>query len=217
MTNCKGSLFPYDKSMLKCKEYFSFIFFISRQLNSFKSFKNVPYIPFILFQIGNENIFKHLMHSLGGCAGRKLDIAILGDISKSLTRDDLIKFRKVVIDMINRVGVSPKGNHFGLITFGNWAWLHNLFNQAKYHDIGNLRELVRLKINNIAKDWGTRTDAALRLARNDLFNPAKGDRKDAANLLFLFTDGRPFGHNTNDKNLFPRLSQQLEVSELSLI
>ena len=216
MTWEKASLFPCGKSILKCKVYFSFIFFISRQLYSLKSL-NVPYIPFILCQIVDENIFKYLMQSLGGCAGRKLDIAILGDISKSLTRDDLTKIRKVVIDMINRVGVSPQGNHFGLITFGDKAWRHNLFNQAKYQNIGNLRELVRLKIKNIAKDWGTRTDAALRLARDDLFNPKKGDRKDAANLLFLFTDGRPFGHNTNDKYLFQRLSQQLEVSGLSLI
>lgn len=157
------------------------------------------------------------MHSLGGCAGRKLDIAILGDISKSLTRDDLTKFRKVVIDMINRVGVAPNGNHFGLITFGHWAWRHNLFNQAKYHNIGNLRELVRLKIKNIAKKVGTRTDVALKLARDYFFNPEKGDRKDAANLLFLFTDGRPYGHDKDDKGLFERLSLQLEVSELSLI
>ena len=119
--------------------------------------------------------------------------------------------------MINRVGVSSKGNHFGLITFGNWAWRYSLFNQAKYQNIGNLRELVRLKIKNIAKEWGTRTDVALKLARDDLFDSKKGDRKDAANLLFLFTDGKPVGHNTNDKELFQRLSQQLEVSGLSLI
>ena len=164
-----------------------------------------------------ENIFEHLMHSLGGCAGRQLDIAILGDISKSLTRDDLTKFSRVVIDMINRVGVAPNGNHFGLITFGNSAWRHNFFNQAKYQNIGNLRELVRLKIKNIAKKGGTRTDLALRLARDDLFNTEKGDRKGAANLLFLFTDGRPYGHNIDDKDLFDRLSRQLEVREFSLI
>ena len=118
--------------------------------------------------------------------------------------------------MINRVGVSPEGNHFGLITFGDKAWRHNFFYQVKYQNIGNLRELVRLKIKNIAKKVGTRTDLALRLARDDLFDSKKGDRKDAANLLFLFTDGRPFGHNTKDKELFQRLSQHLEVSGLSL-
>ena len=196
--------------MLECKEYFSFNFvlFLSN-LSRYHSFYSKLETP--------ENIFKHLMHSLGGCAGRKLDIAILGDISKSLTRDDLTKFRRVVIDMINRVGVAPNGNHFGLITFGNSAWRHNLFNQAKYQNIGNLRELVRLKFKNIANKVGTRTDVALRLARDDLFNTEKGDRKDAANLLFLFTDGRPYGHNTKDTDLFQRLRQQLEVSELSLM
>lgn len=169
------------------------------------------------FKLEKTNILKHLMHSLGGCAGRMLDIAILGDISKSLNRDDLSKFRKVVIAMIKRIGVEPKGNHFGLITFANSAWRHNLFKQTKYQDEEKLLELVREKIKNIAKKVGTRTDSALRLARSDLFNPDNGDRKEADNLLFLFTDGKPYGHNTADKELFQRLSQNLEVSERSLI
>ena len=113
------------------------------------------------FKLEKENVFKHLLLSLGGCAGRKLDIAILGDISKSLNREDLTEFRKVVINMINRVGVSQYGNHFGLITFANSAWRHNLFNQKKYFDIAKLRELVRDKIKSIAKKVGTRTQGAL--------------------------------------------------------
>ena len=118
--------------------------------------------------------------------------------------------------MINRVGVSQNGNHFGLITFANWAWRHNLFNQKKYFDIAKLRELVRDKIKNVATKVGTRTDLALRKARDELFKSGNGDRKDADNLLFLFTDGKPYGHNKNDRNLFQRLSQQLKVSELAI-
>lgn len=159
------------------------------------------------------------MHSLGNCAGRKLDIAILADISKSLTQDDLKSLKKVVFDMINRVGVSEKGNHFGLITFGDQAKRHNYFKRSYYHNKENLRGLVRDKIK-LDKKTGTRTDIALRLARNELFVPENGDRKDADNLLFLFTDGRPFKpgdreHYTNFD--FEPLSKSLEVSELSLI
>jgi len=159
------------------------------------------------------------MYSLGGCGGRKLDIAILGDISRSLKRDDLTTFRKVVIDMIKRVGVSREGNHFGLITFADKAWLHNFFKNPNYQKKDNLLELVRDKIKNIAKNWGTRTDWALRLASNDLFKTSNGDRKDADNLLFLFTDGKPYNADKkepiNDEGLFQRLSERLEVSELS--
>lgn len=60
------------------------------------------------FKLEKKNIFKHLMHTLGGCVGRKLDIAILGDRSRSLTRDDLVTFRKVVVNMVKKVGVAPK-------------------------------------------------------------------------------------------------------------
>ena len=172
--------------------------------------------PSYYFKLEKKS-FKHLMHSLGDCAGRKLDIAILGDISKSLTRGDLTKFRQAVLEMINTVRVAPKSNHVGLITFGDRAKLHNYFKQAKYQNIGNLRGLVRDKIKNIANKVGTRIDIALRLARDELFVPANGDRKEAANLLLLFTDGRPFGHDTTDTELFQRLSRHLEVSELSLI
>jgi len=154
------------------------------------------------------------MHSLGNCADRKLDIAILADISKSLTHNDLALFKKVVIEMINRVGVSEDGTHFGLITFGDQAKRHNYFKRSYYHNKEKLRELVRDKIKRATK-VGTRTDIALRLARNELFVPANGDRDDADNLLFLFTDGRPFKHNTNFN--FKQQSESLEVSELSLI
>jgi len=160
------------------------------------------------------------MYPLGGCTGRKLDIAILGDISKSLDRDDLTKFRRVIIAMINSVGVSSAGNHFGLITFGDKASRYNLFKSVKYQKGYNLRKLVRDKIKTIAKKIGTRTDLALRLAANQLFVPDNGDRKEADNLLFLFTDGKSFDSNKKgpiytNKDLFKNLRDRLEVSEFS--
>jgi len=158
------------------------------------------------------------MYPLGDCAGRKLDIAILGDISKSLENEDLRNFRRVVIAMINSVGVSSDGNHFGLITFGDKATRYNLFKSAKYHKADDLKELVRDKIKTIAKKVGTRTDLALSLAANQLFVPDNGDRKDADNLLFLFTDGKPYDGNKKERidiNLFKPLIESLEVSEFS--
>lgn len=154
------------------------------------------------------------MHFLGYCADRELDIAILADISRSLTHNDLVLFKKVVIDMINGVDVSHDGIHFGLITFGDQAKRHNYFKQPHYHNKENLRKLVLDKIKR-ALIVGTRTDIALRLARDELFVPENGDRKDADNLLFLFTDGKPFKHNPNVN--FEQLSKSLEVSELSLL
>jgi len=56
------------------------------------------------------------VHIVGaGCSGRKLDIAILGDRSRSLEPRHLRTLRKAIYNIVNRLGVSPAGNHFGMI------------------------------------------------------------------------------------------------------
>lgn len=154
------------------------------------------------------------INPLGGCAGRKLDIAILGDRSRSLKPSDLARFRQVVANMVARVGVSPDGNHFGIVTFGPSAVSYNNFKDGIYHNKAKLLELLRQKFGSIAKTVGTRTDKALKLARDKLFNRGNGDRRDAANLLFLFTDGKPTGHRLKDFTPFKGLTEGLEVSFL---
>ena len=51
----------------------------------------------------------------GDCAGHKLDIAILGDRSRSVLKDaeDLRSLRLAVKDMVDELGVSPDGTNFG--------------------------------------------------------------------------------------------------------
>ena len=113
--------------------------------------------------------------------------------------------------MVSEVGVSPEGNHFGIVTFGPGATSYNNFNDRKYHKRSDLMELVRDKFKSIAKEWGTRIDKALKLARDKLFVPRNGDRSDADNLLFLFTDGGPTGRDSKDFTPFGGLTRDLEV------
>ena len=56
---------------------------------------------------------KHF-YILGDCSGRKLDIAILGDKSRSLKPADLGTLRNAIYSIVNRLGVSTAGNHFGM-------------------------------------------------------------------------------------------------------
>lgn len=118
--------------------------------------------------------------------------------------------------MFSKVKVSEKDCHFGIITFGPGAALHNNFEDKRFQNRPKLRELVRDKFKSIANDYGTRTDEALRLARDRLFVPRNGDRDDAANLLFLFTDGSPTGHKEKDFTPFKELTEDLEVDKHSV-
>lgn len=43
---------------------------------------------------------------LGDCSGRNFDVAILGQLET---------LRNAVNALVNELGVSPKGNHFGMI------------------------------------------------------------------------------------------------------
>lgn len=52
---------------------------------------------------------------LGDCSGRNFDVAILGDKSRSMKRGQLETLRNAVNALVNELGVSPKGNHFGMI------------------------------------------------------------------------------------------------------
>ena len=118
--------------------------------------------------------------------------------------------------MVSKVKVSEDDCHFGIVTFGPGAASYNNFKDKRFQDKAKLRELVREKFKSIAKDWGTRIDKALKLARDKLFVPRNGDRDDAANLLFLFTDGSPTGHKEKDFTPFKELTEDLEVNKHSV-
>ncbi|XP_078354720.1 uncharacterized protein LOC144639299 isoform X1 [Oculina patagonica] len=170
------------------------------------------FLPLFIFSLFTD--FKDVQ---GSCEGQKLDIAILGDRSRSLKQADLATFRRVVVDMVTRVGVSSKGNHFGIVTFGPGSVSHNNFKDIQYHNKANLLELVRTKFKSIANKVGTRMDMALKLARDKLFVDGNGDRTDAANLLFLFTDGAPTGHKLKDFTPFKGLTEGLEKKGVKII
>lgn len=64
----------------------------------------------------------------------------------------------------------------------------------------------------IAKEVGTRIDKGMKFALNQLFTTAGGDRSYAANIMLIFTDGRPTGHNLKDFTPFKQLTDGLEAS-----
>ena len=82
---------------------------------------------------------------------------------------------------------SPEVDHFGLITFNNLANLEFNFNQFLTKE-AVLKEIAE---EPLELDQETRTDLVLIMAKDQLFNPAGGDRPDKPDILFIFTDGKP--------------------------
>ena len=92
-------------------------------------------------------------------------------------------------DLIGKFHPAPKADHFGLITFHNKATLAFNFANTKYHDKKAL--LNRILNEPIKLERQTRTDLALKMARDELFTVAGGDRPDKPNVMIVLTDGRP--------------------------
>ena len=132
-----------------------------------------------------------------------MDIAILGDRSRSMRANHREKLIEIVINMIDQVGVSSAGNHFAVVTFGPGAAIQNTFKEPNFHIKENLVKLVEHRFNVVPKDWGTRTDIAEHYAATTLFTPAEGDRPNAKNVMFIITDGKPVVVEKDEKPFIP--------------
>ena len=111
------------------------------------------------------------------------------DISSSIGNKNLPKMRDAVKSAVDVFEVSTNGTHFGIISFAQNAKLLFNFAAPLYHD----PLAIKNEVDKIDKLYpNTRTDKALILANISLFTAAGGDRPDKRNLLFVFTDGKPY-------------------------
>ena len=110
------------------------------------------------------------------------------DISSSIKKY-LPSLREAAMTVVNEFNVSTNGTHAGIITFAQNATLLFNFAAPLYHNPLAIENEVE-KIKHVYPN--TRTDKALILANDNLFTAAGGDRQYKRNLLFVFTDGKPY-------------------------
>ena len=132
-----------------------------------------------------------------------MDIAILADVSKSMTKPQRVQLTTLVHSLVDKVGVSSDGTHFAVVTFGNEAEVFNTFKDSTYHNKESLKSLMQQKFSYVPKAWGTRSDLALNLAVTKLFTPEGGDRSNARDVVLVFTDGLPFKSKWDKKPWIP--------------
>ena len=98
---------------------------------------------------------------------------------------------KVVTSLIDEIGVSEAGHHFGFATYAVNATLHSNFSNPYYYNADNLKKTVRKQVNFEPELSATRTDLAMKLVLTELFSSNGGDRPNAKNVLIIITDGNP--------------------------
>ena len=127
---------------------------------------------------------------IDGCR-QIMDIAILADRSRSMSVDNRLELIKAVNVLVNELGVSETGNHFGFVTFAVNATLHSKFSDSFYYNASNLKSKVEEEVNFTPDRDSTRTDLAMQLIENELFTSDGGHRNNSKSVLLLITDGRP--------------------------
>ena len=120
-----------------------------------------------------------------------MDIAILADRSRSMSPDSRLELIKAVNVLVDELGVSETGNHFGFVTFAVDAIVHNKFSNPSYYNANILKSKVKKEVKFTPDRDSTRTDLAMQLSESELFTRDGGHRPNARSFLLLITDGRP--------------------------
>ena len=114
------------------------------------------------------------------------------DKSQSIIKKELEKVITFLKDLVNKFKPAPDEDHFGLITFeGKTATLVFDFAASEFYNNNTLSDKINKIPTKQASDWGTRTDLALQMARDQLFTKTGGDRPDRPNVMLVLTDGNP--------------------------
>lgn len=129
------------------------------------------------------------------------------DTSGSIHRDEYIKEKHFVTNVVKHIGLSENGPHYGVILFGQFATVDIKFND--YYNITKLRNAVMSLPQSGAT---TRIDRGLRKAYKVLFQKKGGHRELAEKYLFLLTDGsQSKGSDVVDPHLIAKKLQFIGI------
>ena len=113
-----------------------------------------------------------------------MDIVFVVDAAGSIVRENWSRVTAFINRFIARMDVSGNCARVSAVTFGDAATVQ--FDLRAYDDAGHLRRAIEeLDMRSQPRNFAD----ALRTVRSDVFRDTAGDRRDAANVCVLITDG----------------------------
>ena len=123
------------------------------------------------------------------CENPPLDISIVIDQTKSVGADNYDAMLDSVMALISQYDVGEDKTHFSIVTYAKDAQVRVSFDDPKYQNKAALRALIEEMKKKDKLGNPTRTDNALKVVGEDVFNEKNGDRPESPNVMIIFTDG----------------------------
>ena len=123
------------------------------------------------------------------CENPPLDISIVIDQTKSVGADNYDAMLDSVMALISQYDVGEDKTHFSIVTYAKDAQVRVSFDDLKYQSKAALRALIEEMKEKDKLGNPTRTDNALKVVGEDVFNEKNGDRPESPNVMIIFTDG----------------------------
>ncbi|XP_048249710.1 delta-like protein A [Haliotis rufescens] len=119
------------------------------------------------------------------CSGRKLDILIMDDMSLSIGQTNFDEMKRFQERMLSHTVINSGADNVALLVFAAKATVVLPLN----HDKSKAGVMRALREQVYEEGPSTSIGDAISLATAEVFKPQNGDRADADNIVFMFTDG----------------------------
>ncbi|XP_078373834.1 coadhesin-like [Oculina patagonica] len=113
-----------------------------------------------------------------------MDVGIIVDSSSSVRRDNYEHVKTFLIDLVDKMHVSHRMTHVGIIHYNHRAFLDWDFNADVAQNLVALKKAIQ---NLKYQPGGTRTDRGIEMASKELLPE---DRPDVPHVLLVITDGK---------------------------
>ncbi|XP_069108778.1 collagen alpha-3(VI) chain-like isoform X2 [Argopecten irradians] len=120
------------------------------------------------------------------CSKIVADVLFLVDSSNSVTSDRFETEKNFTSQVINQFTIGPDDVQIAYVTFETVVHSQFMFNTYNNSD-----DVIDAVMATNYTPGNTYTDEALKYAREQVFTPQNGDRRDVSDIIILMSDGEP--------------------------
>ncbi|XP_027051590.1 sporozoite surface protein 2-like [Pocillopora damicornis] len=142
------------------------------------------------------------------CENPPLDISIVIDQTKSVGADNYDAMLDSVMALISQYDIGEEKTHFSIVTYAKGAKVRVSFDNLKHQNKAALRALIEKMKKKDKLGNPTRTDNALKVVGEDVFNEKNGDRPESPNVMIIFTDGGTHKSSKPYSTVLPTLEEK---------